>query len=95
MNEAKLLGYVLMGTTKEAVEKVKKFSFTKSKHKIILDAMLSLAANNKAIDTVSVYQELKRINKIDEVGGAAYLSRLTQDISHTAEIEKYLDNIYK
>ena len=39
------------------------------------------------IDTVTIYEELKKRDQLDEVGGAVYLSKLSQNITSAANIE--------
>jgi len=49
--------------------------------------MTSLYEANEPIDTVSVYEELKKSGKTSDAGGAAYISQLTQDISSAANVD--------
>jgi len=46
-----------------------------------------LFESSEPIDTVTLYEELKKREQIDEVGGAVYLSQLSQNISSAANIE--------
>src|SRR5690606_24830751 len=50
-------------------------------------AMTSLFESGEPIDTVTLYEELKKREKIEEIGGAVYLSKLSQNISSAANIE--------
>jgi replicative DNA helicase len=45
-------------------------------HRLIYEAMVSLFESGEPIDTVTLYEELKKRDQIDEVGGAVYLSKL-------------------
>lgn len=87
--EAAVLGAILID--KDAIAKVldilNKDSFYKPAHQMIFEAMLSLIESNEPIDTVTVYEELSKRNQIDAIGGAAYLSKLAQDVSSPAMIE--------
>ena len=49
--------------------------------------MISLFESNEPIDTVTLYEELKKRNQVEEVGGAVYLSKLSQNISSAANVE--------
>jgi len=49
--------------------------------------MVSLFESGEPIDTVTLYEELKKRNHLDEVGGAVYLSKLSQNIPSAANIE--------
>lgn len=71
----------------KAVELLKPDSFYDPKHSIIFSAISSLYESGEPIDTVSVYEELKKEGKVDLAGGAAYISKLTQDISSAANID--------
>ena len=54
---------------------------------MIFEAMISLFEANEPIDTVTLYEELKKRNQVEEVGGAVYLSKLSQNISSAANVE--------
>jgi replicative DNA helicase len=87
--EAAVLGAMLID--KEAVAKVLNIvsadTFYVTAHKIIFEAMISLFEANELIDTVTVYEELRKRNQIDNIGGAAYLSQLAQNVSSPAMVE--------
>lgn len=87
--EAAVLGAMLID--KEAIAKVLNIinadSFYLPAHQMIFEAMISLFESNEPVDTVSVYEELKKRNQIENVGGAAYLSQLAQNVSSPAMIE--------
>ncbi len=87
--EASVLGAMMI--EKEAVPKalelLKPDSFYLTSHRLIFEAMLSLFESSEPIDTVTLYEELKKREQIDEVGGAVYLSQLSQNISSAANIE--------
>lgn len=71
----------------KAIELLTSDSFYLKEHRIIFDAMKNLFDSNEPVDTVTLYEELKRSGKSDEAGGAAYLSKLSQNISSAANIE--------
>jgi len=87
--EASVLGAMMI--EKEAVPKalelLKPESFYLSAHRLIFEAMLSLFESGEPIDTVTLYEELKKREQLDEAGGAVYLSKLSQNISSAANIE--------
>jgi replicative DNA helicase len=87
--EMAVLGAMLI--EKEAVPKgielLTTDTFYIKEHKIIFEAMKNLFEANEPIDTVTLYEELKRSGLIEQVGGAAYLSKLSQNISSAANIE--------
>jgi replicative DNA helicase len=87
--EAAVLGAMMI--EKEAVPKALEFlrpeSFYLSEHQKIYEAMISLFQQGEPIDTVTLYEELKKREQVEEVGGAVYLSKLSQNISSAANIE--------
>ncbi len=87
--EMSVLGAMLMDeeAVPKAIEILKPESFFDKKNRIIFEAISSLYESNEPIDTVSIYEELKKAGKTDEAGGAAYISKLTQDVSSAANID--------
>lgn len=87
--EMSVLGAMLIDedAVPKAIEILKPESFFDKRNRIVFESMASLYEANEPIDTVSVYEELKKSGKAEEAGGAAYLSKLTQDISSAANID--------
>lgn len=71
----------------KAIEILKTDSFFDKRNATIFSAISSLYEGGEPIDTVSVYEEIKKEGKLDDVGGAAYISKLTQDVSSAANID--------
>ncbi|MFO7445538.1 MAG: replicative DNA helicase [Ignavibacteriaceae bacterium] len=87
--EAAVLGAMMIEkeSVPKAIELLSPESFYLKEHKIIYEAMISLFESGEPIDTVTLYEELKKREKIEEIGGAVYLSKLSQNISSAANIE--------
>ena len=87
--EAAVLGAMLIdkGAVPRAIELLNTSSFYLREHRLIFDAMVSLFETGDPVDTVTLYEELKKREQAEEVGGAVYLSRLSQNISSAANIE--------
>jgi replicative DNA helicase len=87
--EAAVLGAMLI--EKEAVSKALELltpeSFYLKEHKLIFEAMVHLFQSSEPVDTVTLYNELKKREKLDEAGGIVYISKLAQNISSAANIE--------
>jgi len=87
--EMSVLGAMMI--EKEAVPKVIEMLtpgvFYLKAHKIIYEAMIKLFNANEPIDTVSLFEELKKQNKLEDAGGAVYLSKLTENVSSAANVE--------
>ncbi len=89
--ERSVLGAILVdnATTTVAVPILKKEDFYLESHRRIYDHMLVLMEANRAIDLVTLAEELARKGELESVGGAAYLSSLTDGMPHTTNIEYY------
>ena len=87
--EASVLGAMMIEkeAVPKAIELLTSNSFYLTEHKKIFEAMVSLFESGEPIDTVTLYDELKKREQLDEVGGAVYLSKLSQNISSAANIE--------
>ncbi|QQS36832.1 MAG: replicative DNA helicase [Ignavibacteriales bacterium] len=87
--EAAVLGAMLIekNAVSKALELLKPDSFYHRPHVLIYEAMMHLFDIGEAIDTVTVYEELKKRDQLELAGGAVYLSKLSQNISSAANIE--------
>jgi replicative DNA helicase len=61
--------------------------FYKPNHKVIFDAIKNLFALRHSVDLLTVTDQLRKLNKLDYIGGAYYLVELTQRVSSSANIE--------
>jgi replicative DNA helicase len=59
----------------------------------IFEAVLNLDAKNVRPDIQTVVHELKQLGKLDEAGGASYVSNLTTVIPSSANIEYYAQRV--
>ena len=77
----------------EAVYKVapvlKPEDFFREKNGWTYEACLALWERNQSINQVTVAHELARRSRLEEVGGAAYLSRLVTDLPTSVGVEHY------
>ena len=87
--EASVLGAMLIENeaVPKAIELLKTQSFYLKEHQLIFDAMVHLFESGEPIDTVTLYEELKKREQTEMIGGAVYLSKLSQNISSAANIE--------
>ena len=82
--EKRVLGAILMerGAFEIAIEILPSHEyFYTDQHQHIYKAMISLVQHSKLIDTISVVEELKKLELLDAVGGAYYLVGITNDIT--------------
>ena len=88
--EEVVIGGMLMeqrGVT-EFVEVVKDTNvFYNQKNAIIYDAILSLYKSSQVADLMTVSDGLKKMGKLKDVGGSAYLIALTERVSSSANMQ--------
>lgn len=77
--EESVLGSIILdgGTINQIAQDFSPELFYEPKNKIIAEAVLSLYKQNKPIDVLTVIQHIKSLNKLEECGGAYYVSTLT------------------
>ena len=87
--EAAVLGAMMIEkeSVPKAIELLTPASFYLREHRLIFEAMQSLFDSGEPIDTVTLYEELKKREQLDQAGGAVYLSKLSQNITSAANIE--------
>lgn len=87
--EEAVLGAIMV--EKDAVisvlDVIKPDSFYKETHQIIFKAILDLSTRLEPIDLLTVTEELRRRNELDEVGGPVYLAQLTAKVGSAAHLE--------
>ncbi len=95
--ERSVLGACLLD--KEAFATVEQIispdDFYQPAHKKIFEAMLNLDNNNKPIDEVTLAEELSRTNILDNIGGQAYISSLSDNVPTAANAESYANIIHE
>lgn len=72
-----------------AMEKLQFQDFYRDVHRIIFEAMEHLHRENKEIDVITLPDELKRMKKLDDVGGLEYVLNLPNLVGSAANIEYY------
>ena len=94
-SEKAALGAALLSETDltELLAHVRIEDFSLSSHREILRAAQTLKTQGKAADCVSVSEELQRLGKLEETGGAAYLGELMDAVPHRPRVEAYARNI--
>lgn len=89
--EQSILGGVLIQPS--AMAKCRDLSagmFYQPQHKMIFGVLLDMAATGKAIDVVSVDDELKNRNQDEEAGGLNYLVEMAQNVPSAVNIARYV-----
>ncbi len=87
--EEAVLGAIML--EKDAVIAVldilKPESFYKEAHQKIYRAILDLSMNQKPIDILTITEELKKRDQLNEIGGALYITQLTSRVASAAHLE--------
>jgi replicative DNA helicase len=86
-----VLGAILINNTvfNQAAEVIDTQDFFRDAHRRLFDAIVKLVERNEPIDLVTVKDELSRSGQLDEVGGPAYISSLTDGVPRSANVEYY------
>lgn len=87
--ERSVLGAMLLEreAIPNAVEVLPPDAYYDNRHQQIYEAILALFERDNPVDLVTVTEELKRRNALDDVGGAYYLSKLTSEVASAANVE--------
>ena len=90
--ETAVLGSMLLDrdAASLALEMIDSPCFYKDAHKKIYSAIIKLYDDNKAVDLVTVVEELKKSNALDEVGGPAYITNIASSVPTAANIAHYI-----
>lgn len=76
-----------------AVEIIGPECFYVESHKLIFEAMVSLNRKSQPIDTLTVAEELKTTENLDNIGGPYVLTKLTKDVVSGAHVEAHANII--
>lgn len=91
--EASLLGAILIDADAlvKIADSVTPEDFYDPRHKHIYQAVLTLYERRSPIDVLTLADELKNNGLLDMVGGASYLTELTNFVPTAAHVEQYAD----
>ncbi|MFA4842738.1 MAG: replicative DNA helicase [Candidatus Omnitrophota bacterium] len=94
--EMATLGSMLMDqdAISVAAEILSSDAFYKDTHRIIFEAILGLYNANKAVDLITLTDELKKSGALEGIGGVSYLTGLANSVPTAANISHYV-NIVK
>ncbi len=86
-----VLGAILINnqTFNQAAEVIDADDFFRDAHRRIFEKMVALTDRNEPVDLITLSDELTRSNEIEEVGGPAYISALTDGVPRSANVEAY------
>jgi len=70
-----------------AMEKLSADDFYREAHRVLFEAMTNLYRENVEIDVITLTEELRRLNKLDAVGGVEYVLSLPNMVATAANID--------
>jgi replicative DNA helicase len=90
--EKTILGAILLDNAAhaEAAEKIEAEDFSLDSHQRIFRRMTELINAQRAVDIVTLANELSRLKEIESIGGVAYLASLTEGLPRRPVIEEYI-----
>ena len=90
--ERSILGAILLDNHayNEAAEKLRAEDFSLDSHRRIYSRMAELIDGHRAVDIVTLAEELARRKEVEAVGGVAYLASLTEGLPRRPSIEEYV-----
>lgn len=93
--EMSLIGAVLIDeeVLADVTEIVKPRDFYDKRHANIYEGMVNLFEHHKPVDLLTVTDELKKKDLLDEVGGSKYLAELTNYVPTAAHASTYADMV--
>jgi replicative DNA helicase len=98
--EQGVLGCILLSPNDCVGECVEKFKaeadvFYDLRHQTIFETLVEMYDQREAIDLITLQQRLKNKQRLDEVGGLAYLSSLPDTVPSAANLAYYLDIVHE
>jgi replicative DNA helicase len=89
--ERSVLGAILLDNAllNQAAEHLRGDDFYLGSHRLIFEQMISLSEGSRAVDFVTLAEELRKAGKLESAGGAAFISSLIDGVPRLDNIEQY------
>jgi replicative DNA helicase len=86
-----VLGAVMLDNVllNQAIEFLKVGDFYLSSHRLIFEQMLKLSEKSKAVDLITLTDELRKAGQLENIGGASFISSLIDGVPLLSNIEYY------
>ncbi|HVW04613.1 MAG TPA: replicative DNA helicase [Vicinamibacterales bacterium] len=86
-----VLGAILINNHafNQAAEVIDSGDFFRDAHRRIFEKMVSLTDRSQPVDLVTLKDELVKTGELEDVGGPAYISSLTDGVPRSANVEHY------
>src|SRR5205823_5819382 len=93
--EKAVLGAILVNNENyyRVLENLKPADFYLNAHRVIYGKMVDLIEKSKAIDLVTIQDELDRSSQLEAAGGITYLAALLDGIPHLVNVDHYIEFI--
>jgi len=73
----------------KGIERLRAEDFYRLAHQQVFDALVSLSERDEPADLITLQEELRKRNKLDEVGGTEYLMALVDTVPTAANLDHY------
>lgn len=95
--EVKILGSIMIDNVvfNDVVQLLEPKHFYKPAHGIIFQAIINLDSKKEPVDPHTLREELKRLGKLEEIGGIEYIIELTTSVSTSANVEFYTRIVFE
>src|SRR5438094_5319661 len=93
--EKSVLGCILVNNENyyRVLENLRPEDFYLDAHRVIFRQMVELIERSRAIDLITIQEELVRASQLESAGGITYLAGLLDGIPHLVNIEHYIEII--
>ena len=93
--EKSVLGAILVNNENyyRVLESLRPEDFYLDAHRVIFRQMVELIERSRAIDLITIQEELVRASQLESAGGIAYLASLLDGMPHLVNIEHYIEII--
>ena len=93
--EKSVLGAILVNNENyyRVLENLKAEDFYLDGHRVIFRKMIELIERSRAIDLITIQEELVRGSQLESAGGISYLASLLDGMPHLVNIEHYIEII--
>ena len=91
--EQSVLGGLLIDNTAwdKIIDIVKESDIYREDHRLIFRHIGQLIVSSKPADVITVFESLKAVNKLNDIGGLGYLNALAQNVPSAANIRRYAE----
>lgn len=91
--EASLLGSLLIDSDAfiKIADQIQPIDFFDEKHRLIFAAMRTLHDKRSPIDILTLSEQLKNESRLDLIGGASFLTELTNTVPTASHLEQYAE----